>query len=376
MWSARPRLAWLAACLGLCASVIGFGNRAQAQGLLLPPSFAPLPPLPDQAGTYKINTGPATPVMTLPDGATIDGVVDPSGQVAVFTFNSIRLDASSTVVAQGSRAVALLSRTDITLNGAQISVNGKAGSPGSPGTMGGAGGTGLGPGVGGSLGGAGGGGGHGGNGGLGGGGFQIALGNGQFAFPGSGALPTSPGGASYGGLTSPFVGGSNGGYGLFGAFAGGGGGGAIELGALGNIVVNNPFTTISADGGAGAPGAGGGSGGSISLLARSLTGSAFQVSATGGNGGAATGAGGPGGFQIGAGGGGGGGIIIYETDDGIAKGWDASGGTGLVDGQSGLVFNLVVLEPSGLVLATIASLAGLGYGLTRGRSSRRSAPAT
>ena len=90
----RSQTAWIAGVLGFCVS-FGAPGPAAAGGLLEPSSFASLGTLPDESGTYSINTGGSTPVMTLPDGTTINGVIDPSGQVAVFTFNSITLDGTT-----------------------------------------------------------------------------------------------------------------------------------------------------------------------------------------------------------------------------------------------------------------------------------------
>src|SRR5262245_31025561 len=70
--------------------------------MLDPAAFASLGTLNAPAGSYAINT--STLQFTGPGGTPLaTGVLDPSGQIAVFTFDSILLDAGATVVAKGSR---------------------------------------------------------------------------------------------------------------------------------------------------------------------------------------------------------------------------------------------------------------------------------
>ena len=97
-----PKAAWFAGLLGLLGSTLVIGNPARAGGLLRPSSFASLGQLQDESGAYSINTNGSTPVMTLPDGTRINGVLDPSGHVAVFTFSSIQLD-NAWITATGMR---------------------------------------------------------------------------------------------------------------------------------------------------------------------------------------------------------------------------------------------------------------------------------
>jgi hypothetical protein len=115
------------------------------------------------------------------------------------------------------------------------------------------------------------------------------------------------------------------------------------------------------------------------LLAQNINLVSSVLSVAGGNGGADNFAGGPGGFNVGRGGGGAGGIIDIQgvMADSLATNpylWaNLDGGTGFENGQGGfgtvdgVVF--VIPEPPGIVLATIASLCGLGYRLSRWRAA-------
>jgi hypothetical protein len=351
--------------------------------LLQPSSFAPLGQLPDESGIYSINTSGSTPVMTLPDGSKLSGVLDPSGQFAVFTFNSVQLD-NAWITATGSRPVALLSQGNMTLNstGLQLSASGFP-SFGSAQNIPGAGGGAAswpvgplsgGPGYPGGGPTSGGGGGFGGAGGAGGPGYFSTITPGPYGpISSTFNLPGGHGGGTYGGASTPFEGGSAGGYGSAFPPSAGAGGGAIELGAQGSLQLLG--TTVMANGGNGGSTGGGGSGGSISLLGTSVSLLGTQLFAMGGDGGPGTSWGGFDSGALGAGGGGGGGIIDIQGQIVVSDFQTfVSGGTGYTNGQDGEVFTNSVPEPSSFALASIVCLAGLGYGRFRCRgSSRRSA---
>jgi len=259
---------------------------------LNPLDFLSLGAFPTAPGMYTIDTRGTTPTLSGP-GGTFSGVV--SGGVAVFDFDSITIGNGQTLVntaftvpAASPLPVALLSRSDATINGsvdvsALLYFGGPGGGNGSPGSGG--------PGAGGPGGsfydpgppnieyvGGGGGGGFGGSGGAGG---SISL-NGV---PGNPGASGGAGGGTYGDLVQQLQGGSAGGSTSGGFGGGGGGGGAIEIGAVDTLTIGG---IISADGGSfGSPhtdgtGSGGGSGG-ILLHANSVTLSG-TLSATGGSG--------------------------------------------------------------------------------------------
>jgi hypothetical protein len=339
-------------------------RRACAGGLLNPASFTSLGQLADEAGTYTVNTSGAVPVMSLPDGSTIQGVLDPTGQVAVFTFDSIQLD-NSTLIAQGSRPLALLSQGSITLNWSNINLSASApnsfsaqSTPGSGGYDSNSGG----PGIGAGAIGAGGGGGHFGAGGAGG---QAIITN--SIFWGSGTFPGGAGGATYGSPANLLQGGSAGGSSDYNLSDAGAGGGAVELGATGTVSLLT--TNIAATGGNGGRSDGGGSGGTIALMGQTvnLLPSPNFLDVAGGNGGALDFAGGPYGFDIGPGGGGGGGIIdIMGNLVGDAV-YELQGGSGDESGAPGVIFLSSVPEPSAIVMASIALVTGLACGVIRRR---------
>jgi len=128
-------------------------------------------------------------------------------------------------------------------------------------------------------------------------------------------------------------------------------------------------TNILANGGYGGLTSGGGSGGSISLLGTNVSLDGVQLNAIGGDGGDGTSWGGMGRGNVEGGGGGGGGIIDIVGQIGtFSVQSNVSGGMGYDDGQTGRIYINSVPEPSGIVLATIACLAGLSYGLIRRRA--------
>ncbi len=341
----------------------------EAGGLLSPSSFASLGQLPNEAGTYSVNTSGATPVMTLPDGTTVNGVLDPTGQVAVFTFSSVQI-GSATISVTGSRAFALLSQGDMTIQNAVIdaSANGAVAGPGGYSQGGpGAGGTVQ---IGGAAGGGGGGGGFGGAGGAGGPGYysQYTIVGGYPGFiqiP----LPGGSGGVPYASGKSPLQGGSAGGTGDMGASDTGAGGGAIELGATGSLHLTSTY--IAVEGGTlfnpkqAGGGAGGGSGGSISLLGTNLFLVGDALDASGGQGENGLQFGGPGSGMQGSGGGGGGGLIdLTGTLVGPSYYANLQGGAGFTSGADGILF-LSVPEPSSIVLGAIAAASGLAVAIAR-----------
>ena len=194
----NAKVAWSMLLAALSLSVATAPRRAAA-GMLHPGDFASLGQLPDESGQYQFNTSGAVPVLTLPDGSTINGVFDPTGQIAVFTFNSINLDQSPMVTAQGSRPLALLSQGDFNL-GVRTFRSPRAATP-------------RGPGCGGRaclsilLGD------------RGGGGFMGAGGHGGITVyldpahlpPGPNPVPGGTGGTAYGNFSAPLQGGSAGG---------------------------------------------------------------------------------------------------------------------------------------------------------------------
>ena len=347
-------------------------SDVQAGGLLNPASFASLGQLPDEVGTYSINTSGAIPVMTLPDGTTLNGALDPTGQVAVFTFSSVQLNGWAEISVTGSRAFALLSQGDMTIENAWIngSANGSVAGPGGF-SLGGPG-AGISAQIGGAAGGGGGGGGFGGAGGAGAPGYytQYTIVGGYPGFI-QVPLPGGPGGVPYASGKSPLQGGSAGGRGDFGPSDAGAGGGAIELGATGSIHLTSTY--IAAEGGtllnpfSPGGGSGGGSGGSISLLGTNLFLNGVGLDASGGAGENGLEFGGPGSGMQGPGGGGGGGLIdlagiLVDPSYGV----NLQGGAGAGPGADGILI-LSVPEPSALVLGGIAAATGLAIAIGRKR---------
>ena len=427
----NPFVDWIKfiAALVLFCALIAAPRPAKAvasSSLLNPGSFTSLGANPfTTAGVYSIDTSVSnsTPILTLPDSTTIHGVF--SSGVAVFTFDNIVIPTNVTVVGvqdSGSRPVALLSRSNVTVAGV-VDVSGAAGADDSgtnvmeAGSDGGAAGPGGGGGGGGggsafapigvpgptvisppgsslsSIAGAGGSGGvgfvngdnggnastgdesSGGNGGNGGavvsggagsGGLGLDNAGGGGAFGGNGGAgaghgTTAAGGTAYGDIAAQLQGGSGGGGGggvsvqspdpLPGSAGGGGGGGAVEIGAVGQLVISGSVLANGGDSGAGNTtiGGGGGAGGGILIQANLITlwGSS-TLSAAGG-------AGGPLG-NVGTGGGGGGRIGIFADTTIVVEGSDVtthvdlaagSGGRGGPSGSNG------VLVTSGTICPTV-----------------------
>jgi len=213
------------------------------------------------SGTYTVDTT----AMTMQGGAiNFTGVA--SGNICVFTFNSIDIQSGAVINCTGSRCVALLSQSTFNLEGTINAAGQNAtgtftgmtyiGGPG--GGAGGLtgypqGGTGGGPGggIGALLTGGGGGGGY---------GTAGARGGDNPA----GTEPGQNGGPAYGDLATLLEGGSGGGGGDLNG--GGGGGGGVELGAAGDITIPR-FAVVNARGGDGEVAnygaTGGGSGGGV-----------------------------------------------------------------------------------------------------------------
>jgi hypothetical protein len=286
--------------LALTAALLGSTALAAP---LDPMAYTSLGPLNVAAGTLTFDTD------TLAVSGAFNGlgVVQSQGaglpDIAVFDFSSVNVGPGVTINIVGFRPVAILSQGDMTIHPA-ISVTGVAGGAhgGGPSGMGG------GPG-----GGAGG-----------------------FNFFGH-AQPAGGGNFSYGNLSTGLQGGSGGGGGASGIVifgtppaggSGGAGGGAVELGAVGNIVLTGGVNAAGANGNNGArdmfgflftsSGGGGGSGGGIIAHGATVTGAL-----------AATGGGGGGGLA--GGGAGGGGRILAQPDSytigsGVTVSADVSGG--------------------------------------------------
>ncbi|MGO9598165.1 MAG: PEP-CTERM sorting domain-containing protein [Isosphaeraceae bacterium] len=344
-------------------ALLFFGVAGQAAaGLLNPGDFAPVGPFPTDPGSYTFDTTGPNPTLSGPGGTALTGVI--FNGVAVFDFNSITVGSGQTFVGEGALPLALLSRSDITINGTiDVSAPGGSNPNGGPGGFGGGNDTGAGGyGPGGGGGGAitsfrvpqpplppqisysfSGGGGGGGFGGYGYAGMPVPfIGTGTGV---SGGAAGGSGGRAYADLLGQLQGGSGGGASI--NAPGGGGGGAIELGAVGNISVKG---SVLANGG-NAPGllfgggGGGGAGGGILLHGEGVTLSGL-LSAIGGNGGrGGDDSGGPSDYVVewGAGGNGGGGQVVIDPG---AGGFTSMSGT--IDVGNG-TFN-VVPEPASLVL--------------------------
>jgi hypothetical protein len=110
----KPQRVPLVAVLGL---LVGFPAVGQA-GPLNPSAFASLGAFPTAPGTYTFNTS-GIPTLTGPGGINTSGVVGPD-DIAVFTFNSIRVGDSISVVGTGTRPLALLSYGDVVVSGTGV----------------------------------------------------------------------------------------------------------------------------------------------------------------------------------------------------------------------------------------------------------------
>ena len=252
-----------------------------------------------------------------------------SYEIAVFTFDSFELDSNVTITATGSRPLALLSLSDISVSGTiDVSAPGIVDQFGlrrgqAPGPGGGAGGETPLPfdgegaagsplvtptqGFGRNLGNLDNGGGGGAFGGDGGRGFDGSLRPNQ--------------GIAYGDLSLGIQGGSGGAAGnggIFGQPHGGGGGGGVELGAVGSVTITGQVLALGADSDltTGASG-GGGAGGGILVHGVNVIVSG-TLDAEGGGGAQALGSGGFGGS------GGGGRILLAHDTSGL---FDQTGAT-------------------------------------------------
>ncbi len=310
-------------------------------------------------------------------------------QVAIFTFDDIALLNGVSVSFTGSRAIALLSKNNVTI-GTTLDISGAKGFEGepanspTPGRLGGyAGGAaqtqtttllnGIGRGYLGVLTNfeAGGGGGYGGIGGTGASyfnrGASLAYGGTTY---GSSSLLDLLGGS--GGAGSAGLSGGN-----IQPSSGGAGGGAIEIAAWNQITIQSTGQIVSkgGDGGDYNTGGGGGSGGAILLTAGTSLINQGVISVVGGNGGPLDGT------TVGGGGGGGGRVALYYgtglttgnilTTGGYGKisanggGDGANGGNGTLYSQSFYFSQASIPEPSTciLFLASAAFLVLINYSM-------------
>jgi Ca2+-binding RTX toxin-like protein len=256
-------------------SQVGFDftdTVATSSGVGLDPNAYASSTLGDLVATtpVTVDTNTSSPTMTV-GSTTYVGFVAPGTNTAVFVFDSF--DLQSTLVATGDKPLAILSLDTITINGlidlrpqftGMTTGNDNRFIPGAGGGEGGIGGPGQA-----ALGAPS----------TGGGEFFFSYGGGGGAFGGNGGYGADgspfgiPGGTAYGSALSHetvLLGGSgaaSGGTTSGGAFAqGGDGGGAIELGAIGDIVItaagsilaNGNNGNVNISNGAGGGGAGGG----------------------------------------------------------------------------------------------------------------------
>ncbi|MFO0576807.1 MAG: hypothetical protein U1A78_22630 [Polyangia bacterium] len=236
------------------------------------------------SGTLTIDTDQLT--LSTP-GVSVTGVARPqsSGQaatpeIAVFTFDTISIGKPVALTVRGARALALLSKDNLTVAGALTFTGTSAvgNSPGAGRLSGGDGGRGGAvkgaagmPGTG--FGGSGGGGGQPGTntvGGSGGGGGSAVAGGANSPRP-----PHGTPGAALPPLTQVLQGGGGGGgaghrsdatLGELPGGGGGAGGGAVELGALGDLTVTDPIVVDGSSGAGTSGGEGGGGGGGALYL--------------------------------------------------------------------------------------------------------------
>ncbi len=278
---ARARSAAAGRLVGIVLAIAAIATppRTAADGLD-PLAFTSLgPSLTLLSGSLVINTGDvpacAGPSLVVNGGTAVCGAVDDQGgsadylggvwvpgslgipEIAVFTFDEIDLQ-SGTVTVTGTRALALLSRGDGSIN-TTIALDATPVTPGVAGS----------PGPGGFRGGLGAESGHGPGGGAGGTSGLSWIGSGGF---GASATETG-GGLAYGDLSQVLQGGSGGGGlsyptdPLTPLLGGGGGGGALEVGARGLLMLGpngrlraegTTGAVVNTLGGYAAPGSGGG----------------------------------------------------------------------------------------------------------------------
>lgn len=297
--------------LFVCSLLLALaGQAAPARaGVLNPLDFAALGDLSLGAGTYTIDTAGAPTLRDSGNNVLFSGVSFaqsvPAGSpffgynpsIAVFAFNSVSVAPGVSINVSGDSPLALLSHGSFLMDSTfalptVLNASGMDSLPDTP--RGGKGGPGGGNGGDAGVGGVGPGGGRIGEPGLGSRGGSAGFGG--FGGPG----PPTPPGVPYGDLNVALQAGSGGGGSLgdlFGGGAGGGGGGgAVELGAVGSMVLNG---AVLANGGTGLGHirlstvlGGGGSGGGVRLHSDTITGTGV-VSANGG--GPRGGAGGSGG---------------------------------------------------------------------------------
>ncbi len=348
---------------GLLAVVVGVACswpvEAFAGGLLQPSDYTAIASTLTEAGNYSVNCNyGATPTITLPDGTVLNGVMDPTGQVAVFTFGSINISGGGTLTETSGSAysVAILSQGNFTISNAFQASVWSVGFYGS--------------GSGGSDGGSGGGGGYGGAG---------SAGGESYLMPGNIPVPGGAGGSTYGLTTAGLLAGSVGGQGFYG---GGVGGGAIEFGAGGSLSLSS--LSVSASGLAGYAAGGGGSGGEVAFLGSSVS-LNVSVTAQGGQGGNGVTIDMHGiGEEYGNGGNGGGGLVQIQSNSinlGSStfnlQGGGAGAGNGAVSEFNangdfiGFAQGGAAPEPSSFVMAGIAAAAGLATALVRRHRRRR-----
>ncbi len=244
----------------------------------------------DTAASVSIDTGATPPTFTT-DGTTWEGVVD--NGIAVFTFDGLTIDESVSI--SGNRPLAILSRGDLTVSSQlDVDANNRFGGPGGANAPN-SGGNGNGPGGGDRTY----------------NGSESAWRAAGGGFGGAGGdNGNADGGASYGDLLVLLEGGSSGAT-ADGAHDGGGGGGAVELGALGRLLVTAHIRARGATGAGGGNPSGGGGGSGGGILLHGGPGSAcdgnVDLDVRGGNGGQSH-------DDFGGAGGGGGRIALLNVD--------------------------------------------------------------
>jgi hypothetical protein len=110
----RRVLSGVSRSVAVLAVLVGGAGRAGA-GPLNPGDFTPVGPFPTAGRDIHVqHTGP-NPTLSGTGRTTLTGVV--SNGIAVFDFNSITVGSGQTFVGEGALPLALLSRSDITING-------------------------------------------------------------------------------------------------------------------------------------------------------------------------------------------------------------------------------------------------------------------